>query len=83
MSILVPAKSRKRSYTYWVNGAVVLAGILQIVLDSGRLSADTAAAFGIAIAVVNLVLREFTKQPVGKPGELVEVPAPPPAEPTA
>lgn len=81
--ILVPAKSRKRSYTYWVNGAVVLAGILQLILDSGAVVEKTAVWVGIAIGAVNLILREFTKQPVGKPGELVEVPAPPPAEPPA
>lgn len=81
--ILVPAKSRKLSYTYWVNGAVVLVGILQLILDSGAVVEKTAVWVGIAIGAVNLILREFTKQPVGKPGELVEVPAPPPAEPPA
>lgn len=70
---LVPAKPRRRSTTYWVNGLVILAGLLEIVRDSGQLLPETAAWVGVALGAANLILRELTKQPVGKPGELVPV----------
>lgn len=79
-TVLVPAKSRVASKTYLVNGAVLLVGILQIVLDSGKLLPNVAVWVGMGIAIVNLVLREFQKQPVGKAGELVAVN---PKEPSA
>lgn len=64
MTTLVPAKPWWQSKTLWLNGLVVLAGLLEIVRDSGHLLPETAAWVGVGLAAVNLILRTFTTQPI-------------------
>ncbi len=66
--VVVKAKPRRRSKTYWANllaialiGAETQLHILQPLLP---VSVFTLAAF--TLPIINLVLREFTRGPVGK-----------------
>ena len=55
-------KKRYLSKTLWVNGIAGVAGILQAVTGTAWLNPE--AQVGI-LALVNLVLRVVTKQPLG------------------
>lgn len=72
MTTLVPAKPFWASKTLWVNGLVVLAGLLEIVRDSGQLLPETAAWVGVGLAAVNLILRTFTTQPLSSTSNQVK-----------
>lgn len=64
MTVLVPAKPWWQSKTLWLNALVILAGLLEVVRESGQLLPATAAWVGVGLAGVNLILRTLTTQPV-------------------
>ena len=60
------AKKWYESKTLWFNVMAVIVLVAGVFGYTGELSGDWAEAGGIILAVVNLVLRIVTKQPVSR-----------------
>lgn len=62
-------KRRRNSKTYWLGALLIVLGAAQVYLPEVRESipADWYPLILAGIGVAVMILREFTKDPVGKP----------------